>query len=309
MTQGWSLYIIAFVVLNIVGATWLLWWTGRRRPGDPPADATSHHWDGDLTEYNKPMPRWWINLFYLTIVFGIGYLVWYPGFGSFAGTSKWTSRDQLAAEQSVADKKLAAAFAGVENRSIDQIAKDPNAVDTGRRIFANTCAMCHGSDARGANGFPNLTDDKWQWGGTPEQILATVQYGRQAAMPPLAQVLGSESNITATAIYVQSLSGQKVDPLLANDGKQVFSGICAGCHGADGKGNQAIGSADLTDDYWLYRGGVDAIRAAIHEGHNGQMPAHKELLGETRTRLVAAYVYSLSHPNAASSTRPAVASE
>jgi cytochrome c oxidase cbb3-type subunit 3 len=297
MTQGWSIYIIVIVALNIVGATWLLWWTGRRRPGDPPSDATSHHWDGDLTEYNKPMPLWWINLFYLTIVFGIGYLAWYPGLGAFAGTSGWSSRGQLVAEQAVAEKKLASEFVGVDNQSIDVIARDPNAVVTGRRIFANNCAMCHGSDARGGKGFPNLTDDKWQWGGTPADILATVQNGRQAAMPQFAAALGSEANITATAIYVQSLSGQTVDPMLANEGKQIFSGICAACHGVNGKGNPAIGSADLTDDYWLYGNSIDTIRAAIHEGHSGQMPAHKELLGETRTRLVAAYVYSLSHPN------------
>lgn len=296
MTQGWSIYIIAFVVSNIIAATWLLWWTGRRRPGDPSADSTSHHWDGDLTEYNKPMPRWWINLFYLTIVFSIGYLVWYPGFGAFAGTSGWSSRKELAAEQSVADQKLAAAFAGVRNQPIDVIARDPNALATGRRIFVNTCAMCHGSDARGAKGFPNLADNTWQWGSTPADILATIEDGRQAAMPAFASALGSEANITATAIYVQSLSGQTVDPLLANTGKQIFSGICAACHGAQGKGNRTIGSADLTDDYWLYGSGVDAIRTAIHEGHNGLMPAHKQLLGETRTRLVAAYVYSLSHP-------------
>ena len=296
MTQNWSIYVIFIVALNIVGATWLLWWTGRRRPGDPPADATSHHWDGDLTEYNKPMPRWWINLFYLTIVFGIGYLVWYPGLGAFAGTSRWSSRGQLAAEQSAAEKTLEERFAGIDSTSIDVIARDPNAVLTGRRIFANNCAMCHGSDARGGKGFPNLTDDRWQWGGQPSDILATIQNGRQAAMPPFAAALGSEANVTATAVYVQSLSGQTVDPLLANEGKQIFSGICAACHGTEGKGNPAIGSADLTDDYWLYSNSLDDIRRAIHEGHNGQMPAHKELLGETRTRLVAAYVYSLSHP-------------
>ena len=298
MTLGWSLYIDALVVLNIGGAAWLLWWTGRRRPGDPSADSTGHHWDGDLTEYNKPMPRWWINLFYLTIVFGIGYLVWYPGFGAFAGTGGWSSRGQLALEQAAAEKKLATSFAGIENQPIDVIARDPKAVDTGRRIFANSCAMCHGSDARGGKGFPNLTDDNWQWGGTPDDILATIQNGRQAAMPPFAAALGSEATITATAVYVQSLSGQPVDATLARAGQQTFAGICAACHGPDGKGNPAIGSANLTDDYWLYGSGVDAIRAAIHQGHNGQMPAHRELLGETRTRLVGAYVWSLSHPPA-----------
>ncbi|KFN45010.1 cytochrome-c oxidase, cbb3-type subunit III [Arenimonas oryziterrae] len=296
MTSGWSAFIIAIVVINIVGSVWLLWWTARRRSGDPAADSTSHYWDGDITEYNNPMPRWWINLFYLTIVFGIAYLVWYPGMGAFTGRGGWSSAGQLKTDQAAAERLLASHFKKFSDLPIDQIARDPRAIATGQRIFANTCSTCHGSDARGGRGFPNLTDDNWQWGHTPADILQTVQEGRQAAMPPFASALGDPSNVAATAVYVQSLSGMKVDPLLANIGKQSFSGICAACHGADGKGNPAIGSANLTDDYWLYGNRIEDIRAAIEQGHNGHMPAHKEILGETRTRLVAAYVYSLSHP-------------
>jgi len=297
MTGGWSWYVILLVALNIVGAAWLLWWTAKRHPGDPPADATSHHWDGDLTEYNKPLPRWWINLFWLTIAFGLGYLAWYPGLGNFAGKGGWSSRSQLAAEQQAADKVLAKAFAAYADKPIDVIARDPAAVLTGQRIFANTCAQCHGSDARGNKGYPNLSDRYWQWGGAPETILATILDGRQANMPPFAAALGGEGNVTAVAVYVQSLSGIKVDPMLAGTGKQVFSGICAACHGAEGKGNPAIGSADFTDDYWMYGNRVEDIRAAIEAGHNGQMPAHRHILGETRARLVGAYVWSLSHPD------------
>ena len=296
MTSAWSWYIIALVALNIVAATWLLWWTARRRAGDPTADATSHHWDGDLTEYNKPLPRWWINLFYLTIVFAIGYLIWYPGLGNSKGTSGWTSRGELKAEQVSADHLLAQRYGAYADAPIDVVARDPVAVATGQRIFANTCAMCHGSGARGAKGFPNLADKHWQWGGTPDAILASILEGRQAAMPPFAAALGGEANITATAVYVQSLSGQRVDPQLAATGKTLFSGICAACHGLEGKGNPMLGSADLTDDYWLYGNRIDDIRAAIELGHNGQMPASRELLGPLRARLVGAYVWSLSHP-------------
>lgn len=296
MTSAWSWYIVALVALNIVAATWLLWWTARRRAGDPAADATSHHWDGDLTEYNKPLPRWWINLFYLTIVFAIAYLIWYPGLGNSKGTSGWTSRGELKAEQQAADQLLAQRFGTYAKAPIDVVARDPAAIATGQRIFANTCAMCHGSDARGAKGFPNLADKHWQWGGTPDAILASILEGRQAAMPPFAAALGGEANITATAVYVQSLSGQRVDPQLAATGKTLFSGICAACHGLEGKGNPMLGSADLTDDYWLYGNRIDDIRAAIELGHNGQMPASRELLGPLRARLVGAYVWSLSHP-------------
>lgn len=298
MTSFWSIWIVAIVALNIVGCVWLLWWTGRKRPGDPAASSTSHIWDGDLTEYNNPMPRWWINLFYLTIVFAIGYLVWYPGLGSFAGTSKWTSRGELADEQAAAEKQLNDRFARYAAQPIDAIAKDPAAVEAGRSIFANHCAMCHGSDARGAKGFPNLTDTIWHWGGTPQDIAASVLDGRQAAMPALASAIGDESAITEVAVYVQSLSGQSVDPGLAQAGQARFA-LCAACHGPDGKGNPAIGAPNLTDNYWLYGNGIEDIRSAVHNGHNGMMPAHRALLGEMRSRLAAAYVWSLSHPPAA----------
>ena len=299
MSPTWSWYVIALVALNIVGAAWLLWWTGKRHPGDPPADATSHHWDGDLTEYNKPLPRWWINLFWITIVFALAYLAWYPGLGSFAGKGGWSSRGQLKAEQRVADAQLAKSFAGFAGQPIDVIARDPRAVLTGQRIFASNCAMCHGSDARGAKGYPNLADRHWQWGGTPDAILATILDGRQANMPAIAGALGGEAGVTATAVHVQSLSGMKVDPMLAGVGAGHFSGICAACHGPQGKGNPTIGAADLTDDYWLYGDRVEDIRAAIEKGHAGSMPAHRQLLGETRARLVGAYVWSLSQPETA----------
>jgi cytochrome c oxidase cbb3-type subunit 3 len=296
MSGGWTAWIIVIVAINIAGSAWLLWWTAKRRPGDPPADATSHHWDGDLTEYNKPLPMWWINLFWLTIVFGLAYLAWYPGLGNFAGKGGWSSRAEYAADKKAADQKIAQAFAAYVAQPIDVIARDPRAVATGQRIFANTCAMCHGSDARGAKGYPNLTDQHWQWGSTPNDVLATILDGRQANMPPFATALGDPSNVTATAVHVQRLGGLQVDPQLDRIGAASFSGICAACHGANGKGNPAIGSADFTDDYWLYGNKVEDIVAAIEKGHNGHMPAHRQILGETRARLVGAYVWSLSHP-------------
>lgn len=296
MTLPWSFYVIAFVLLNILATAWLLWWTARRRPGDPAPDSTSHIWDGDLTEYNQPLPKWWINLFWLTIVFAIGYLVWYPGLGHFAGTGGWSSRGQLAAEQAAAEKALAASFARFAGQPIDVIARDAAALTTGQRIYAHNCAMCHGSDARGAKGFPNLSDNTWLWGGKPGDILTSVMDGRQAAMPAMAGVLGSEQAITEAAVHVQSLSGMRVDAALAGAGQKAFAGVCAACHGADGKGNQALGSANLTDQEWLHGSAIEDIRATLRNGRNGQMPAHRAILGETRSRLVAAYVYSLSQP-------------
>ena len=295
MTPFWSGYVILLVVLNVVGCVWLLWWTGKRRPGDPAPTDTSHYWDGDITEYNKPMPRWWINLFYLTIVFSIGYLVWYPGMGSFAGTSGWSSAREHDADKADADARLAQAFAVFEGRPLEALAKDADALRHGQSIFANYCATCHGADARGAKGFPDLTDDIWHWGGTPDAILTSVMQGRQAAMPALGAAMGGDAGITETAVYVQSLAGQKqVDPALVAAGKARYAGICAACHGVEGKGNMLLGAPDLTDRYWLYGGDFDTLRDTIAQGRNGTMPAHAPILGETRSRLVAAWVLSRS---------------
>ena len=200
MSTGWSIYVIVLVVLNIGGCAWLLWWTARRRPGDPAPDETSHVWDGDLTEFNKPLPRWWINMFYLTIAFSIGYLIWYPGLGNFEGTSKWTSAKEHDAAAARAAAVLESRFGHFSDMPIDQIAQDEDALRLGRTIFANTCSTCHGSDARGARGFPNLTDDDWQWGGSPDDILQTVLHGRQAVMPPFGEVVGGEQGATEIAV-------------------------------------------------------------------------------------------------------------
>lgn len=294
MSAGWSWFVIALVVVNVLGCVWLIWWTARRRPGDPGPTDTSHVWDENITEYNKPMPRWWINLFYLTIIFSIGYLAWYPGLGDFAGTSGWTSAKEHDAEKAEQDKRLAAAFAPYAGKPIDQIARDPAAVALGKSIFGNNCATCHGSSAQGAIGYPNLTDASWQWGGAPEQILETILNGRQAAMPPWEAALGGPQGVTAVTAYVQTLSGGQADSTLANVGKNKYEAICISCHGPDGKGMQALGAPDLTDDVWLYGGSPAAIATSIAKGRNGQMPAHGPLIGETRVRLAAAYVWSLS---------------
>ena len=301
MSGGWSIWIIALVAFNVVGCVWLLWWTGRRRPGDPGPTDTSHVWDGDITEYNKPLPRWWINLFYITIVFSIGYLLWYPGLGNFAGFGRWTSGQEYAQQKAGEDAKLAETFAPYNGQPIDRLAGDPTAVALGRSIFSNTCATCHGSSAHGAIGYPNLSDDIWHWGGTPDRVLETVLNGREGVMPPWCKVLtgmGGPNAVDYVVAYVRTLSHPATlqNNYLASQGKPLFEAVCVACHGADGKGNQAMGAPDLTDDYWLYGDSGLDLRKTITDGRHGSMPAHRELLGETRARLVAAYVWSLSHP-------------
>ena len=306
MTGAWSLYLIGLIVLNIGGCAWLLWWTARRRPGDPAPTDTSHVWDGDITEYNKPLPKWWINLFFLTIAFAIGYLAWFPGFGNFAGVGKWTSAAEHDAQKAVEDAKLAETFRPYDGKAIDVLARDPHAVALGRSIFGNNCATCHGSTAQGATGYPNLTDRIWHWGGTPDRVLETVLDGREGVMPSWGKVLtgmGGDNAADYVVAYVRTLSAPETlqNNYMAAQGKPLFESLCVGCHGPDGKGNQQMGAPDLTDAYWLYGNGSEALHETIANGRHGSMPAWRPLLGETRARLVAAYVWSLSHQDGAGS--------
>jgi cytochrome c oxidase cbb3-type subunit 3 len=301
MSTGWSWYVIALVAFNIVGCGWLLWWTARRRPGDPKAEDTSHIWDGDVTEYNKPLPRWWINLFYATIVFGIGYLFWFGGLGRYEGYAKWSSQREYARDKAAADATLNATFARYNDQPIPVLARNPQALVLGRSIFSNTCATCHGSSAQGAVGYPNLSDDIWHWGGAPERVLQTVLDGREGVMPAWGKVLdgmGGPNAMDYVIAYVRSLSAPDAtgNDYLALQGRPLFNGLCVACHGPQGKGNPELGAPDLTDNYWLYGSSDEALRETIGNGRHGTMPAHRAMLGETRARLVAAYVWSLSNP-------------
>ena len=301
MSIGWTWYVIALMVLNIGGCAWLLWWTARRNPGDPKPEDTSHIWDGDITEYNKPLPRWWINLFYITIVFSIGYLFWYGGWGSYAGVGQWSSQSEHARVKATEDAKLNETFALYQGQPLPVLANDAKAMALGRSIFNNTCATCHGSSAQGAIGFPNLSDDIWHWGGSPERVLQTVLDGREGVMPAWGKVLdgmGGPNAMDYVIAYVRSLSAPNTlgNDYLALQGRPLFDGLCVACHGPQGKGNPELGAPDLTDNYWLYGSSDAALRETIGNGRHGTMPAHRAMLGETRARLVAAYVWSLSNP-------------
>jgi cytochrome c oxidase cbb3-type subunit 3 len=289
MSSGWSWFVIVLTVANILGCVWLLTWTRRIRSDQPEGETTGHVWDGDLVEGNKPMPRWWINLFYLTIVWAFLYLAWFPGLGAFAGVGGWTSRGKHEADVAAAQAKLEPVLARFRGQPVAALAADAEAIEFGRSVFANNCATCHGSDARGARGFPNLIDADWQWGSEPDTVLATVLGGRQAAMPALGTALG-EAGVAATTAYVQSLSGQPADPALAAAGSTHYQTLCVACHGADGRGNPLLGAPNLTDGIWLYGGDAATITETIVKGRMGQMPAHAPLIGEDRVRLAVAWV-------------------
>ncbi|GAB4359386.1 MAG: cytochrome-c oxidase, cbb3-type subunit III [Immundisolibacter sp.] len=294
MSAAWSWYVTILSLANIAACVWLIRWTAKKRPGEGAAsDTTGHEWDG-LREYNNPMPRWWLGLFYLTIAFAVIYLLLYPGLGNFRGLLGWSQTAAYEAEVAAAEAEVAPLFARYAATPIPQLAEDPAAMATGRRLFVTHCSVCHGADGHGSRGFPNLTDDIWHWGGSPEQITQTIANGRQAAMIPWGTTLG-EDGVKAVAAYVRTLSGKKADPALAASGKDKFQTLCVACHGPQGKGNPLLGAPDLTDDYWLYGGTTQAIETSIRDGRMGVMPAHKDLLSAERIHVLAAYVYGLSH--------------
>jgi cytochrome c oxidase cbb3-type subunit 3 len=295
VSTGQSLFIIILTTLNIVGACWLMLSMRKRGSGDagPSAETTGHVWDGDLGEYNNPLPRWWLWLFFISVAFAVGYLVLYPGFGSFAGRLGWTSASQHAELQRDSEAQAQLVFARFKGKSIEQLRADPLAHSIGRNLFANNCALCHGADGYGNTGFPNLADHDWLYGGAPEQVEATITGGRTGVMIAWQDVLGNEG-LENVLSYVLSLSGRSVPAGDAAAGKTLYMTNCVACHGAEGKGNQALGAPDLTDQIWLYGGTVDAVRTSIAKGRQGQMPAQLTRLGEQRVRLLAAYVLSLS---------------
>ena len=298
MTSFWSIFIIVIVVGNIVGSAWLLFANSR----DSSADKTTGHvWDEDLTEYNKPLPLWWVGLFVATIVFGVGYLIVYPGLGAYAGVTGWTSAKEHDRDVADADAKSAELFATFRDKKLTDLGNDPKALAIGHNVFANNCIGCHGSAARGGPGFPNLTDGDWLFGGDPDTGVATITNGRTGVMPPWGPVLG-DPGVENVANYVLALSGQKNDATKAEAGKAQFMTMCIACHGPDGKGNTVVGAPNLTDSIWLYGGELASIEATIRNGRNGQMPAWGKVLGPDRVRLVAAWV--LAQSNATEKTPP-----
>lgn len=294
MTEFWSWWIIVLVVINVAGCWGLLHWTRNMKESED-QKTTGHVYDG-IEEYNNPLPRWWLNMFYITLVFTLVYLMLYPGLGSVTGSLNWSQEGQHADEVKAAKASYQPLFEKYAATPIAELARIKQATEMGKRIFVNTCAACHGSDAGGAPGFPNLTDNDWLYGGSAEQIKQSVTLGRQGMMPALGTML-NDQQVEALVNYVASLSGEQVDVAQSAEGKVLFegAGTCFGCHGVDGKGNIAMGAPNLTDKIWLYGGSKAAITQTIKNGRNGKMPAHQSLLDEAKIHLVTAYIYSLSN--------------
>jgi cytochrome c oxidase cbb3-type subunit 3 len=293
ISGGWSIYIGAVVLASLLACLGLLFIASRRKVMATD-NSTGHVWDEDLRELNNPLPRWWMILFIGTVFFALAYLVFYPGLGSAPGTLGWTSRGQHDTQVREARLVSAPLYAAFANVPAETLAHDPHAMAIGQRLFVNTCAACHGSDARGGKGFPDLTDDDWLHGGTPADIEESITNGRVGSMPPMAAALGDDAAVHDVANYVLSLSKSPHDAAKAAAGAPKFV-VCAACHGPEGKGNTAIGSANLTDDIWLHGRGEAAIVAMIQNGKTNIMPAHKDRFSAEQIHVLASYVWSLSH--------------
>jgi cytochrome c oxidase cbb3-type subunit 3 len=296
MTTGWSLFVLIVTLANILACLWLLRWTAKPRTAGEKIGGgadTGHVWDEDLREYNNPLPRWWLWVFYITVAFGLLYLVLYPGLGNFAGVKGWTQSGQYERERAAVEARAQQLLAPLAALPVADLVNNEQAMSTAHNLFQQNCAQCHGSDGGGARGFPNLANADWQWGGDPDSVVTTIAAGRIAAMPPWAEVLG-EQGVDEVVAYVQKLSGQTADAALATAGEARFQMLCAACHGVDGKGNPVLGAPNLTDDVWVYGGEAAAIKQTIVAGRNGQMPAFADKLGEQRVKLLAAYVTKLA---------------
>ncbi len=295
ISDFWSHYVTVITVVSILACLLLLWRTARR--GAPMSDdnTTGHVWDEDLREMNNPMPRWWMGLFLITIVFGFVYLALYPGLGKSVGQWGWSSRGAYDTEVAKANEELAPIYSGFAAMPIPELSRSPQAMAIGERLFMNNCAQCHGSDAHGSKGFPNLTDNEWLWGGSPEQIEQTITHGRTGVMTPMAEQLGSAEDVQNVANYVLSLAGEPHDSVRAKLGEAKFT-VCAACHGPGGEGNELIGAPRFIGrKSWLHGYGLDAVISQINTGKTNEMPAQEGKLSPQQIHVLAAYVWGLSN--------------
>jgi len=295
MSAFWSIWISVITLAVVFGVTWLLFATRKSEKFKETTEETVGHAFDGIEEYDNPLPKWWFNMFLITVVFSLGYLALYPGLGNFKGLLGWTSYNQWEEEMAHAEEVYAPVFAKYAALSIEELNQPGNetGLKMGQRMFANNCSVCHGVGGVGAYGFPNLTDNDWLYGGQPDTIVSTIVNGRQGGMPAWGAILG-EDGIQDVTNYVLSLSGSEHDATAAERGQTQFNTLCAACHMPTGEGMQALGAPNLTDNIWLYGGSFEQIAHTLRVGRAGVMPAHKDLLSDDKIQLISAYVYSLS---------------
>jgi cytochrome c oxidase cbb3-type subunit 3 len=302
MTTFWSTYISVLTLGSLIGLTWLLLGTRKGQSSDTTDQTMGHSFDG-IEEYDNPLPKWWFWLFVGTLVFSVGYLILYPGLGNWKGIlpgyeNGWTQVDEWQKEMDKADAKFGPIFAKYAAMPVEEVAKDPQALKMGSRLFASNCSVCHGSDAKGSYGFPNLTDKDWRWGGEPETIKASIMNGRHGVMPGWATVIGEQGVADVAAFVLTNLDGRSLPEGVKADpakGQEIFASNCVACHGPTGKGTPAMGAPDLTHPQaFIYGSSFAQLQQTIRYGRQGQMPAQQDIQGNDKVHLLAAYVYSLS---------------
>ncbi|CAH0649341.1 MULTISPECIES: cytochrome-c oxidase, cbb3-type subunit III [Pseudomonas] len=307
MTTFWSTYISVLTIGSLIGLTWLLLATRKGQSHNPTDQTMGHSFDG-IEEYDNPLPKWWFWLFVGTLVFAVGYLILYPGLGNWKGIlpgyeNGWTGANEWQKEMDKADARFGPIFAKYAAMPVEEVAKDAQALKMGGRLFASNCSVCHGSDAKGAFGFPNLTDKDWRWGGDAQTIKASIMNGRHGVMPAWAEVIGEQGVADVAAFVLTSMDGRKLPEGAKADpakGKEIFAGNCVACHGPEGKGTPAMGAPDLTHPQaFIYGSSFAQLQQTIRYGRQGQMPAQAEIQGNDKVHLLAAYVYSLSQDGAA----------
>lgn len=318
MSTFWSWYISLLTLFTLVALLWLVFATRKGEAKGTVDKTMGHSFDG-IEEYDNPLPKWWFMLFVGTLVFAVGYLVLYPGMGNWKGIfpgynevaegkpfangeSGWTGVHQWEKEMDKADQQYGPLFKKYAAMPIEEVAKDEKALKMGGRLFASNCSVCHGSDAKGSYGFPNLTDADWRWGGEPETIKTTILGGRHGVMPAWGEVIGEQGVRDVAAFVRQTLDGRDL-PKDANanpeNGKAIFAANCVACHGPEGKGTPAMGAPNLTHpNAFIYGSSFAQLQQTIRYGRQGMMPAQEEHLGNDKVHLLAAYVYSLSHKGA-----------
>ena len=292
----WSWFIAITTIVSVIALFILVFKCSSSKKNTDSSgqvETMGHVWDETLEEYSNPLPRWWLYMFVITLVWGVGYLIFYPGLGAYAGVGEWSSKGQYEKEMQRAEETYGPIFEKYHGMDMKQLASNEDALAIGERLYASYCTQCHGSDARGARGYPNLRDDDWLYGGEPEAIYTSIVQGRMAAMPAWEGILSDDDIFNVTS-YVEQMSGREVDTTLAALGKEIYNTNCAVCHGQEGKGNYMFGAPNLTDDIWLYGGSQKKIMESLYKGRNGVMPAHKEFLGEAKIHILSAYIYSLS---------------
>lgn len=291
MTDFWSGWIIVLTAITYVLLAWLL--LGNRKITQTGEEKTTGHVYDGIEEYDNPMPAWWIKMFVLTMLFGIGYLIAYPGLGKWPGLLNWTSVQQWEGDVEEARLENEALYAGFLEQGAATLAENDQAMRIAKRVFANNCAVCHGTDGKGSYGFPNLTDNDWLYGGEPAQIAQSIHDGRSGVMPSWLSALGNEG-VASMAAYVQALSSGNTDAPELAESKQKYAMFCSACHGPTGDGNIAMGAPRLNDDIWLYGGDAGSIMQTLTKGRSGKMPRHAEMLSEAKIHLLSSYVYQLS---------------